>query len=72
MFTKLYCAAISAKTHFAHRFREETGDTGLVVMLIMIAIAVGLAFVFRDQISELLTSVFGRATEAVSDLSTPS
>lgn len=72
MFTKLYCAAISAKTHFAHRFREEKGDTGLVVMLIMIAIAVGLAFVFRDKISEMLNSVFNKTDEAISDLSSHS
>lgn len=69
MFTKLYCAAISAKTHFVHRFREEQGDTGLVVALIMIAIAVGLAFVFRDRISSLIQSVFGEADKAVSSLS---
>lgn len=72
MFTKLYCAALSAKTHFVHRFREEKGDTGLVVMLVLIAVAIGLAFIFRDKISEMMNGVFNKTDEAISDLSSHS
>lgn len=69
MFTKLYCAAISAKTHFLHRLREEKGDTGLVVALIMVAIAIGLAFAFRERISQAISGAFDSVDDAITDLS---
>ena len=68
MFDKLYCSLMSAKTAFVNRMREEKGSH-TVEIVIFIAIAVGLAFIFKDKIAQLIDSVFGEASDAVTDLS---
>ena len=69
MLTKLYCRALSAKTALKHRLHSEKGAVDMVVIIIMIAIVVGLAFIFRDQITGLVNKVFTGANDSIEDLS---
>jgi hypothetical protein len=70
MFNKLFCSLMSAKTAFVNRLREEKGSH-IVEIVIFIAIAVGLAFIFKDKIAALLDQIFNVSTEAVDTLSGP-
>lgn len=44
------------------------GDDKLVVSLVLIAVAVGLCIIFRNEINTLLTSMFGDMTTAIEGL----
>lgn len=67
MFDKLYCSLMSAKTAFVNRMREEKGSH-TVEIVIFIAIAVGLAFIFRNKIAEIMDKIFQRAGTATEEL----
>ena len=48
---------------FASKFmNEENGDVNIVSMVVLIGIAVLLAVIFKNQISGLLTNLFGTIT----------
>lgn len=68
MFDKLYCSLMSAKTAFVNRMREEKGSH-TVEIVIFIAIAVGLAFIFRNEIAKIMDKIFQSADKAATDLS---
>ena len=67
LYVKAMCWKNSLKQNLKNRLADETGLQA-VEMLVFIAIAVGIAFIFREQIANLLDSVFSRATEATKDL----
>ena len=41
---------------------DEKGEVNIVAIVVLIGIAVLLALIFKDKISELLTSLFGTIT----------
>lgn len=49
-------------------FNKVKGDDKLVVSLVLIAIAIGLCFIFRNQINQLMTTLFQDMTSAVKDM----
>lgn len=51
--------AIMAGSRMKDRLtNKEDGDSNLVVVLLLIAVAVGLCITFRAQISDMLTKIF--------------
>lgn len=44
---------------------KEEGDSNLVVVLLLIAVAVGLCITFRSQISSLLSKIFTNVNKQV-------
>lgn len=51
--------AIMAGSRMKDRLtNKEDGDSNLVVVLLLIAVAVGLCITFRSQISSLLSKIF--------------
>lgn len=51
--------AIMAGSRMKDRLtNREDGDSNLVVVLLLIAVAVGLCITFRTQISSMLTKIF--------------
>lgn len=44
------------------------GDDKLVISLVLIAVAVGLCIIFRDQINTLLTDMFSDVSTSVKNL----
>ena len=69
---KLDRLAIAAKTRATmlkdSLTSKKLGDSQVVVALVLIVIAVGLAIIFRNQVSIIITNVASRVQEAVNDL----
>ena len=58
--------AIMAGSRMKDRLtNKEDGDSNLVVVLLLIAVAVGLCITFRRQISGLLTKIFNNVNTQV-------
>lgn len=58
--------AIMAGSRMKDRLtNKEEGDSNLVVVLLLIAVAVGLCIIFRSQISSLLSKIFTNVNKQV-------
>ena len=64
---KLYCKLAAWGVSMKKCLNDEKGSH-TVEIVIFIAIAVGLAFIFRDKIAELIEKVIGGANQATDDL----
>lgn len=47
---------------------KKLGDSQVVVALVLIVVAVGLAIIFRNQVNIIIANVASRVKEAVNDL----
>ena len=69
---KLDRLAIAAKTRATmlkdSLTSKKLGDSQVVVALVLIVVAVGLAIIFRNQINIIIANVASRVQEAVNDL----
>ncbi len=54
---QLYIKLVQAKQDF---LEEERGAVDIVAIVILIAVAVGLALLFREQITKVLDNLFGQ------------
>lgn len=45
--------------------KEERGDQTLVTIIILIVIIIGIAAIFRDQLTQAVTSTFEQLTEFI-------
>lgn len=52
-----------AKKEFYELSADEFGVSGIVVSLILIAIAIALAIIFKDKIAEFIDKVFKKADD---------
>lgn len=58
--------AIMAGSRMKDRLtNKEDGDSNLVVVLLLIAIAVGLCIMFRDKMKTMLDTIFNSVTNEV-------
>lgn len=63
--------AIMAGSRLKDRLtNKEDGDSNLVVVLLLIAIAVGLCIIFRAQMKEMLKSIFNVVNTQVTTFTT--
>ncbi|MGN0638484.1 MAG: Flp1 family type IVb pilin [Huintestinicola sp.] len=60
-YVKADIAKDRAKQEISELAHNELGVSGIVVSLILIAIAVGLALAFKDKIAEFMGTIFGNA-----------
>lgn len=51
--------ALMARNRISCLFRDEKGEVNIVAIVVLIGIAVLLALVFKEQIENLLTTLFG-------------
>lgn len=69
---KLDRLAIAAKTRATmlkdSLTSKKLGDSQVVVALVLIVVAVGLAFIFRNQVNIIIENVASRVQEAVNNL----
>ena len=69
---KLDRLAIAAKTRATmlkdSLTSKKLGDSQVVVALVLIVVAVGLAFIFRNQVNIIIVNVASRVQEAVNNL----
>lgn len=62
--------AIMAGSRMKDRLtNKEDGDSNLVVVLLLIAVAVGLCITFRTKISDMLTNIFTNVNKQVGTFS---
>ena len=58
--------AIMAGSRLKDRLtNKEDGDSNLVVVLLLIAVAVGLCIIFRDKMKTMLDNIFNSVTNEV-------
>lgn len=70
MLMSLRNMALSARCKFMNFVSNEEGEVNIVTIVVLIGIAVALALFFKDEITDLLGTLFGtiedQAVEAVS------
>ena len=66
MLDNLAVRAMLMKDRLVRRFKSEKGD--MVQWILIIAVALGLAFIFREQIQGLIEKVFTNTNTAIDDL----
>ena len=66
-YVKADMAKDRAKSELSELTSNESGVSGIVVSLLLIAIAVALAIIFREKIGNLIDIIFGKAEDAVED-----
>lgn len=66
-YVKADMAKDRAKRELSELTSNESGVSGIVVSLLLIAIAVALAIIFREKIGNLIDIIFGKAEDAVED-----
>lgn len=67
---KAQIAKQQAKQNIKSFFSEETGAEGLIIAIVLIVIAVAIAVVFRDQISNWVNDLFTAADPMIDDSKT--
>lgn len=66
-YVKADMAKDRAKQELSQLAGNESGVSGIVVSLLLIAIAVALAIIFREKIGNLIDIIFGKAEDAVEE-----
>lgn len=56
---KLIALYVAAQTRINYFLKKERGAVDIVAIVILIAVAIGLAVLFKDQLSGMLTDWFG-------------
>lgn len=59
---KLYVATRNRIKSF---FEEEQGETNIIAIILLILVVVGLVVIFRDKITELINSLFGKVDDSI-------
>lgn len=65
---QMYIKMLQAKQNF---LEEERGAVDIVAIVVLIGIAVALALFFKDQISGILTSLFGQIQASAGQATEP-
>lgn len=68
LFMQLYIKMMQAKQNF---LEEERGAVDIVAIVVLIGIAVALALFFKDQISGILTNLFGQIETTANQATAP-
>lgn len=68
LYANLTWMTAKAKQKFREFLLEESGEVNIVAMIILIAIAVMLALLFKDQIGNLVEQLFQSVSDSTSGL----
>ncbi len=55
-----------AKEAIKSFFKEERGDSHIIAVILVLVIVIGLAIFFKDQIAELVNSLWNKITNSTS------
>lgn len=61
--------AMQLKDKAIDKLAKASGDSQLVVALVLIAVAVGLCILFRETIKNIMTDLFSTISDAIGKLS---
>ena len=67
MLQNIKMMGLMAKYKLTKLFSEEKGEVNIVAIVVLIGIAVLLALIFKDQIENLLDTLFGTITKNAVD-----
>lgn len=68
---KIKFAGMAAKAKLRKFFSDEKGEVNIVAIVVIIGIAVLLALIFKEQISNLLDTLFGTINQSATNAVTP-
>ena len=70
LMNKLAVKAMMAKENFKNMLNEERGDTNFIAIILILAIVVVLAVLFKDKIVSLFNSIWGDMVGNTSGINT--
>lgn len=59
-----------AKEAFKSFLEEERGDSHIIAVILVLVVVVGLAVLFRQKISDIVTKLWNKITSALGDYGT--
>ncbi len=68
MMTKLYVTCLMATTDFKKFLKNEQGDTNIIAIILILAIVIALAIVFRTQLTALFNNIWSRIFERAENI----
>lgn len=57
---KLYYKALVAKKKVANILKDERGDTNIISIILILAVVIALAILFRDSLTTLFNQIWGK------------
>lgn len=61
--TKLYIKGLQAKEKLSKLFKNESGEANIIAIIIVLAIVIALALIFKDRIVALFDQIWGQLFE---------
>lgn len=65
---KLFVKAIIAKEKVLESLRDESGEANIIAIILVLAIVIALAIIFRSQIMALFNRIWGSLSSNVSNV----
>ncbi|MBE6841919.1 MAG: hypothetical protein E7510_03695 [Ruminococcus sp.] len=59
---------MAAKARVKEMLRDERGEVNLIAILLIIVVVVGLVIIFRDNIEDLIDSIFNNINEGIEEV----
>lgn len=66
---KIMLGYFKAKCKMMSFFEDETGDTNIIAIILLIIVVIAMAIIFRDQIGRVINSLFGKVSNEVDGFS---
>lgn len=57
--TKLYTKGIQAKEKMSKLWKNESGEANIIAIILVLAIVIALAIIFKSQLSALFNKIWG-------------
>lgn len=57
--TKIYIKALHAKNKLSKCLKDESGETNIIAIILILAIVIALAIVFKDNLKQLFDKIWG-------------
>ncbi len=62
---KIMLGYFKAKCKVMSFFEDETGDTNIIAIILLIIVVIAMAVIFRNQIANVINSLFNRVTNDI-------
>lgn len=64
---KIMLGYFKAKCKVMSFFEDETGDTNIIAIILLIVVVIAMAVIFRKQIANVINSLFNRVNNDISN-----
>ena len=62
---KIMLGYFKAKCKVMSFFKDETGDTNIIAIILLIIVVIAMAVIFRNQIANVINSLFNRVNNDI-------